>query len=285
MALTLGFVDFRYCVAAMTESKITLSNRAVPLRVRRHRRARRMVLRIDRARDEAVLTLPWRVSLKEGLAFAEERRDWLSQRLAELPARVPFAPGATIPLRGEPHRVMAGDGSPRRSGVVWVEAGEIYVTGNPEHVARRLADWFKAEAKRALEPLARAKAARLGYAIRRVTVRDTRTLWGSCSAAGDLSLCWRLTLAPPHVADYVCAHEVAHLAFRGHGPRFWRLVAELADDMEGARAWLAREGESLQRYGLAAFGRDGYGRKSKPESKQGGTSWRGRWKSVWRTRD
>lgn len=223
------------------------AGRAVPLRVRRHRRARRIVLRVDGARDEAVLTLPWRVPVREGIAFAEERREWLSARLAALPPRVPFAPGAVLPLRGVPHRIAHVAGKSRD--VIHIEAGEIRVTGKPEHLARRLADWLKGEARRALEPLAREKAARLGLSIRRIAVRDTRTLWGSCSGRGDLSLCWRLILAPPMVADYVCAHEVAHLTFRGHGPRFWRLVAELADDMAAARAWLAREGESLHRYG------------------------------------
>jgi len=119
-----------------------------------------MVLRVDHARDEAVLTLPRSASLKEGLAFAEERRDWLSRRLASLPPRVPFAPDAVIPLRGEPHTIRHADATPRRSGVVRVEAGEIRVAGKPEHLARRVADWLKAEAKRALEPLARDKAAR-----------------------------------------------------------------------------------------------------------------------------
>jgi predicted metal-dependent hydrolase len=237
-----------------------------------------MVLRVDHARDEAVLTLPRRASLKEGLAFAEERRDWIAARLASLPPRVPFVPGAFVPLRGVPHAIRHAD-TPGR-GVVRVEDGEIRVAGKPEHLARRVADWLKAEAKRTLEPLAREKAARLGVSIRRVTVRDTRTLWGSCSAQGDLSLCWRLILAPPHVADYVCAHEAAHVMVRGHGPRFWRLVGELADDMEGARVWLAREGERLQRYGLASPRPSDYDRPID----RGGTSWRDKWKSVWRTR-
>jgi predicted metal-dependent hydrolase len=258
--------------------KLEAAGRAVPLRVRRSARARRIVLRVDSARDEAVLTLPRRVPVGEGLAFAEERREWLSERLARLPPRVPFAPGAVLPLRGVPHRIEHVAGKAR--GIVHAEAGEIRVTGKPEHLARRLADWLKGEAKRALEPLAREKATRLGLSIRRISVRDTRTLWGSCSARGDLSLCWRLILAPPMVADYVCAHEVAHLTYRGHGPRFWRLVAELADDMEGARAWLAREGETLQRYGLAAPRPDGY---DEPKD-QGESSWWAKWKSVWRTR-
>ena len=230
---------------------LEVSGRAVPLRVRRHRRARRIVLRVDGARDEAVLTIPWRVSVREGLAFANTRRDWVAARLARLPPRVPFGPGAILPIRGEPHRIEHVADSPRKRSVITVENGVILVSGKPEHLARRLSDWLRAEAKRTLAPVVREKAARLGVAVGHIVARDTRTLWGSCSAKGDVSLCWRLVLAPPFVADYVCAHEVAHLKIRGHGARFWRLVEELAEDMDAARHWLAREGESLQRYGVA----------------------------------
>ena len=238
--------------ATVSESaQLDVAGRAVPLRVRRHRRARRIVLRVDGARDEAVLTIPWRVPLSEGLAFAHDRRDWLQARLASLPPRVPFGPGAILPIRGIPHVIRHTPESARKFGVVRIEAGEIRVAGKPEHLARRLSDWLRAEAGRVLAPLVEDKARRLGVAVGKITVRDTRTLWGSCSARGDMSLCWRLVLAPPFVADYVCAHEVAHLKIRGHGARFWPLVAELAEDMAGARAWLARHGEELQRYGRA----------------------------------
>lgn len=236
--------------------------RAVPLRVRRNVRARRVVLRVDAARDEAVLTLPARVPLDEGLAFVRARGDWLAARFALLPPRVSFEDGAVVPLMGVPHVIRhvirhvakraRGDLDSdhlRDRGVVRIENGAILAAGRSEHVARRLADWLRAEAKRVLEPIVRDKAARLGVSIRRVTVRDTKTLWGSCSVNGDVSLCWRLILAPPMVADYVCAHEAAHLVVRGHGARFRRLVEELADDMSAARRWLAREGETLQRYG------------------------------------
>ncbi|MBM3565468.1 MAG: M48 family metallopeptidase [Alphaproteobacteria bacterium] len=225
--------------------------RALPLRVRRNARARRVVLRVDAARDEAVLTLPLRLSLDEGLKFVRARGEWLAARLAGLPERVPFEDGRTIPLQGVLHRVRHATKRAKGQGVVYVTDGEIVVAGRPEHVSRRLYDWLRAEAKRVLEPLVRDKAARVGVSIRRVTVRDTRTLWGSCSASGDVSLCWRLILAPPVVADYVCAHEAAHLMVRGHGPRFWRMVEELAADMPAAHRWLAVEGETLQRYGPA----------------------------------
>jgi hypothetical protein len=284
----------RRSLAASETLQLEASGRAVPLRVRRHRRARRIVLRVDGARDEAVLTLPWRVPLREGLAFAHERRDWLAARLADLPPRVPFAAGAILPLGGEPHRIEHVPDPVRKLGVVRVEDGAIRIAGKPEHLARRLADWLKAEAKRVLAPLVKEKAARLGVAVGRITVRDTRTLWGSCSAKGDVSLCWRLVLAPPAVADYVCAHEVAHMKIRGHGARFWKLVRDLADDMDAARRWLAQHGEALQRYGgakaanraLAEASPGGYGERVWPEAAagKGGTSWRDKWKSVWRTR-
>ena len=56
-------------------------------------------------------------------------------------------------------------------------------------------------------------------------------------------------MMPEEVLDYVVAHEVAHLAYRGHGPRFWGAVARLTDDADGARAWIRRHGESMHRYG------------------------------------
>ena len=248
--------------AAPVSELMTLEQggRPVPLRVRRNARARRVVLRVDAARDEAILTLPARVSLNEGLRFVRERGDWLMARLDQLPARVPFADGAVVPLAGVPHAVRHVAKRARGEGVVRIENGEILVAGRVEHVSRRLYDWLRAEAKRTLEPLVRDKARRLGVPIRRVTVRDTKTLWGSCSVSGDVSLCWRLTLAPPVVADYVCAHEAAHLMIRGHSARFWRLVEDLAEDMTAARRWLARDGETLQRYGAPPKAAEGPGK-------------------------
>ena len=96
--------------------------------------------------------------------------------------------------------------------------------------------------------LAHAKAEHLGRPLLRISVR-ARSRWGSCSLSGALSFSWRLILAPPAVLDYVVAHEVAHLAERGHGPEFWRTVARLTEHMVAGRAWLRRHGRELFRYG------------------------------------
>ena len=83
----------------------------------------------------------------------------------------------------------------------------------------------------------------------RVSLRDPRSRWGSCSARGALSFSWRLVLAPEPVLDYVVAHEVAHLAEMNHGPRFWSLVHTLSGDSASPRAWLRANGERLHAYG------------------------------------
>ncbi|MBT7944473.1 MAG: M48 family metallopeptidase, partial [Alphaproteobacteria bacterium] len=136
-----------------------------------------------------------------------------------------------------------------KRGVVRLGFGEILVAGGQEHLARRVRDWFKGEARDRIRPLVRDKALVLGRTPGRITVRDTKSRWGSCSHDGNLSFCWRLVMAPATVLDYVVAHEVAHLVEHNHGPDFWRLVGTLTGDMDGGRDWLKRNGERLHRIG------------------------------------
>jgi len=127
--------------------------------------------------------------------------------------------------------------------------GEIRVRGDPMHLARRVRDYLVAQARSELASRARRLAARIGRNVARVTVRDTKSRWGSCSGRGNLSFSWRLILVPEPVIDYVVAHEVAHLAEMNHGPRFWRLVESLSPDSAAPRAWLKRHRNRLLSYG------------------------------------
>src|SRR5207253_3770779 len=99
---------------------------------------------------------------------------------------------------------------------VAVSDGEIRVRGDPAHLGRRVRDHLVRLARQELSSRARLLAARIEKPIARVTVRDTKSRWGSCSARGCLSFSWRLVLAPESVVDYVVAHEVAHLAEMNH---------------------------------------------------------------------
>jgi len=221
------------------------------VRVRRHRQARRYTLRIDAASREVVLTIPPRGSLKEAREFAQKHSSWIAARLQRLPQATPFAPGVVVPLRGVPHRIVH---RPHARGTVWTEqdgAGErlIGVAGEPPHHNRRISDFLKREAKRDLDAASRRYAKELGVAVKRISVRDQSSRWGSCSNSGVLSFSWRLILAPPYVLNYLAAHEVAHLVELNHSPRFWRLLKRLSPDCERAKAWLDNHGTDLHRYG------------------------------------
>jgi predicted metal-dependent hydrolase len=179
-------------------------------------------------------------------AFLRRHARWLRERIARLPEPVPFADGATIPYLDVPHRIVH---RPGRGRPVSRARGTITVTGQAEHLARRLHDWLVAEAGHELGRRARAAAERLGRPIQSITLRDPRTRWGSCSGDGRLSFSWRLIMAPEAVIDYVAAHEVAHLAEMNHGPRFWRVVERLAGPTEEPRRWLRANGARLHLYG------------------------------------
>jgi predicted metal-dependent hydrolase len=225
---------------------LEIEGRALPVEWRRNPRARRMILRVDSSGGGLQLTLPPGASEGQAADFLERHHGWIAARLKKLPETIPFAPGAAVPVLGIPHRIQPAPWARRG---VWRESGLLYVSGTAEHLARRVGDYLKAEARRACSARALEKATAIGAKITRVSVRETRSRWGSCSSSGSLSFSWRLILAPEAVLDYVVAHEVAHLRHLDHSPAFWRLVAELAPDFEAQRRWLKREGAGLWRYG------------------------------------
>ncbi len=213
----------------------------------RNARARRASLRVDPANRRIVLTAPLRMARGTAVGFAETQAGWIAARLERLPERRPFVDGVEIPLFGVPHLLRH---RPDARGTVWREGNEIHVAGRAEHLSRRVKDWLVGELKKELVPGVHAKAARAERQVKRISVRDTRSRWGSCGPDAALSFSWRLVFAPPEVLDYLAAHETAHLVHLNHSPRFWALARVLCDGpIEGPQAWLKKNGETLLQYG------------------------------------
>lgn len=164
----------------------TLALPGGPTRVewRRSARARRVTLRIDPCGGSVIVTLPPRAGRGVGMALLMSHADWVSDRLAALPLAVPFAEGALVPLHGVAHRIRHFPGG---RGGAWADRGEILVSGAPEFLARRVGDFLRAEAKRHLSGHVVTKAAIAGLRPLRVTIKDTRSRWGSCAPDGALS--------------------------------------------------------------------------------------------------
>ncbi len=238
--------------------KITLSTTEIELGGQRHTvtlrqnpRARRLSLRFDAAGQSFTLTLPPRFPLPRALEFLDAHRGWMQTSLARPAARqaaqrVPFVPGAEIPIRGEAC-VIRHD--PERLRQPRYEGRTLWVGGPADRVPLRVKTWLHGEAARQLSYAAEAYAFQLGKSVTSVTVRDTKSRWGSCTAKGSLNFSWRLIFAPASVLDYVAAHEAAHLVELNHSARFWALVARLHPDPDAAQHWLKTYGTGLHRYG------------------------------------
>lgn len=241
--------------AALARAGFKLEGIAATVEVRRHPAARRLTLRVSRTQRAVILTLPVHSDLREASRFLDRNLDWLRERLDAVPHAAPFHDGASIPLRGDTH-YLRFTGVLRAARIVRrIEGCEtrphtIEIAGSSEYAPRRLLAWLMDEAGRDLSARVAVHAAQLGLNPSRLTVRDQKSRWGSCSSTGQLSFSWRLILAPPHVLDYVAAHEVAHLAEMNHGPRFWALVARTCPELQRAKCWLTDHGADLHRYGI-----------------------------------
>ena len=224
------------------------------MRLKVNARARRISLRVDRLGREAIATAPSQALLAKAAAFAEARQAWLSQQMAAAPAEPPPQPGASIAVFGgacrldpdgrRPRLMSACDDTPRRI----VGCGDEMV--DLQLVSRAI----KREALEVYRVRVAAHCQKLGAAVPLLTVTDTRSRWGSCSPArpgraASVRLSWRLALAPFEVADYVVAHECAHLLEANHGPRFWGHVRSLVGDHRPHRGWLRIHGARLQGFG------------------------------------
>lgn len=225
---------------------LRIGERDVPVRVRVSPRAGRLVLRFDARQDCLALTTPPGVSARMIRRFLTDHTDWILRRLDAAPPRVPFVPGNTVPVQGQP-RLLCHDPAGRRR--IDLLEDRVQLSGPAENPESRIRDFLVRLARQDITTCCRTLEGQAAGRIRRISVRDTRSRWGSCTATGDLSFSWRLVLAPPMVLRYVVAHELAHLAEMNHSPRFWAEVARLMPDYPSARDWLKRHGNGLHLYG------------------------------------
>ena len=212
----------------------------VEIVLKRSARARRFSLRVSRLDGRVTLSLPARAREAEAMAFARAQEEWLRETLAGMPVRAGVGIGSVIPVEGRLLRLVPGTGRGVR-----VEGEALLIPGDPAQAGVRAGAFLKALARDRLVAASDRHAAVIGRQVARVTLRDTRSRWGSCAADGALMYSWRLVMAPPAVLDYVAAHEVAHLVEMNHSPRFWAVVERLYPGWQVQRKWLHTEGQAL----------------------------------------
>jgi len=234
-------------------------------RLRRSPRSRTLRVTID-PQHGVVVSVPlatrrgWAHPEREVEKFLADREPWVRRHLARLDARRAtitarggIADGAEFRYLGEMHRLRIVPAPPgtRRSSVARHGADErdelhILVAARDRRApVEVLRSWLRDRAASAVERAVAQHASAMRVEPGRITLRDTRSRWGSASRKGTLSFSWRLVLAPPAALDTVVIHELAHLRVFGHGSRFWALVAAERPDHVEWRRWLRAHSHEL----------------------------------------
>jgi len=222
---------------------LQVGSRAVPLMFVHHPRARRYLLRL-RSDGIARVTIPRRGSLSAAKAFAARNVGWLEQQFERL-AQQPKTPtrwevGTEILFRGELVRIGAQDNQ-IRFGTEQIKVADPTADLKPA-VQKHLRQLAQQELSARVMELARLH----GIEVSRVSVRNQRTRWGSCSRRGTISLNWRLVMAPAFVQEYICLHELAHRRQMNHSDKFWQEVERLCPDYRAAERWLKQHAKLLR---------------------------------------
>ena len=252
------------------QAAVRLPGGPIECTIRRSTRARLLRVTVDPRRGP-IVTVPSRAARGKGDAerlaesFLVERESWLRRHLdrqtrqrEELDALGPLRDGGMLRFRGEPHRLRIVAGSPNRHRTTVTREGadegdELVIrpgAGERRELAAILEAWLRVRARSAIESEIERHAPALAVEPAAVTIRDTRTRWGSCSRARRLSFSWRLVLAPPEALETVVVHELAHLRVFGHGPQFWEIVAGRRPDHRRWRRWL--RDHSMELHGALA---------------------------------
>ena len=223
---------------------IELGGRMLEYRFARRRR-RTLGITVDAAglKVAAPLRAPWR----EIEAFLRDKERWILRKLDEW-ARTPRGvmlqgqSGEMLPLFGAPYILEVGKG---RRGIVQRDASLIVNVPQRSRPLDVLMAWLKQQALDALRPRAAHYAAQLGLPPPRVALSNARTQWGVCTEEGVIRLSWRLVHVEPALADYVVAHEAAHLVELNHSRRYWALLARLYPGWRDARERLELAARTL----------------------------------------
>ena len=213
-------------------------------------RARRLSIRIDGRAGEVVLVAPSERRLADVVAFARTKASWMRERLEARPDGTPLQPGAVVPVFGRPTRLVAVGGAGAARLIEQADGPAILSGGEDEAFARRIENLLKRLARQVLVERTDHHLRALGQRPVRVSIADTKSRWGSCSPHNrSIRYSWRVIMAPPAVADYLAAHEVAHLVHADHSPAYWSVVERLVGDHRPYRKWLRDNGPALHAVG------------------------------------
>ncbi len=235
---------------------IQLDNHMVPYSVRISRRAKRLRLVITREKGLEVVT-PKRISQSKIKGLLNDHSVWILGKInviheiAEYKKLKPLVEGYTLLYLGETWTLQCDESLGLKR--VFMDETTIYINfkylnqlDDPQETIRKLlSDWYRKRAKEVIYERVMYYSKRIGVQFKRISIKNQKTRWGSCSSLGNLNFNWRLIMAPLGVLDYIIIHELAHLKELNHSLDFWKLVQSECPDYRNHELWLNRHGQRL----------------------------------------
>ncbi len=208
-------------------------------------RLKRMTLRFSKREKAFVVSAPIFVPHSKITEFVDGASAWFSKvDLHHLQQTVPRAivPGQSISILGKLVRV---DFMPSLKSMVLLKDGVIEVHGVRSKFEQLLVKHLKDLSFEKFSYYSSEYAQTLGVKFKKLSVKEMKTRFGSCTSHGNLNYCWRVVLAPEPVLAYLCAHEVSHLKEMNHSKKFWAYVTLLCPDYKHLQKWLKQHGKEL----------------------------------------
>lgn len=227
---------------------VQISGVNVLIHLRESLRSKRLSLKLHQKENVFYLTTPPRAKQHDIMAFIQNVKPWMEKMLVHHQTEnIPLTPGNTISVLGRPIEILY---SYADKPSVTLESHFLHVKGFDAIIVPGLTkDWLRSHIFRYLSEKSQEFAKQIERDIASINIKETLSRWGSCSSTGTLSYSWRLVFAPEAVAEYICAHEVAHLIEMNHSAAFWSIVAKLCPFYRVHREWLKSNGKDLFRYG------------------------------------
>ena len=224
--------------------KILHKNNEIEIIIKKNKLSRNYKLTFDKKRLSGLVSIPKHISFKDGIAFAQENADWLSEQYNEMMPLIKIENGLNIYFEGEKRKLIYLND--QKSNVKLSNKSIIITNGNNAH-QKIFYKWIK---KRVLEKTKETVfnfSKILNVKIRNIRLSNSFSYWGSCNSNNDISINWRLAFSPSEVLEYIIAHEMSHLVEFNHSKKFWTLVDKLISKRKKQEIWLKKNGNYLYR--------------------------------------
>lgn len=222
--------------------EITLGNQTISYTLKRSLRARMIWLQIHSERGLSV-TVPRHYNLDEIPTYLVSKSRWILRHLKRIQSELPFT---NVDTRA-PRPSLCYQGNPLQ----FIEDTHNITYHLPDGSRLDYAGaliWLRQQAQEIIPSRVRLYSREIGVRFARISIRDQKTRWGSCSQLGNLNFNWRLIIAPEPVLDYVIIHELCHLKRMSHGKAFWNIVTKYCSDWQEKRHWLNKHSRELHHF-------------------------------------